>query len=106
MEPSFAGELARRGRPVRGERARRPIISGLEKLREAIDAAVDLLAAGGEGEPGVAFHAERGTGNEVDVCRLQGGVAEGGRVGDLAAGDRLAEGGGEVEERVEGAVGD
>src|SRR6266540_100908 len=71
---------------------------------EAVESALQLLAAGGIRQPHVALGAKRRAGYQIDVCRLQRRAAEAGRVGDLVPVQRAAEVGGDVKESIERAA--
>src|SRR5262245_57944941 len=62
-----------------------------QKPPEAVESLVDHLLARRERETSIAFHAEGGALHQVDMSHFEGGGTEAGRVGDLAAAERLAE---------------
>src|SRR5436190_16867469 len=78
--------------------------SSFEKLLQRVQAALELLAAGGIRQPGVPLGPERRARDEVDVGLLQGAAAEFGRVVDLHPAERPPEVGRHVEEGVERAA--
>src|SRR5207249_780216 len=63
----------------------------LQQLFQAIQSAVELLAAGSERQPNIPLGAEGGTRHQVHMRRFQGRLAEGCRIDHLLASQRAPE---------------